>query len=271
MDFDTVADELYALPPAEFTAARDTAAGLARKQGDRELAARVRKLRRPTGGAWLANLLVRSHPEEIGPLLELGRALRAAQSDHAGARLRELSSRRHHLVTALTARARRTATEAGHSPGEPALRELEQTLRSVLADGDAAESFAAGHLATALDATAPLPEPVPALEPTPAPAVPEPEPAAATEPRRTAPRAAQAAVRTAEREAAQAADALELRTAEHRSAAARVRRSARRLADAEQAHREAERAEAECATALAAAERRAAQTRAEADRLRRRT
>ncbi|MFJ1705995.1 hypothetical protein [Kitasatospora sp. NPDC088346] len=274
MDFDTVADELYALPPEEFTARRDTAAALARRQGDRALAARVHGLRRPTRGAWLANLLVRSHPEQIGPLLELGEALRAAQRDQAGARLRELSTRRHHLVTALTERARRTAAEAGHAPGEPALRDLEQTLRAVLADRDAAGAFAAGRLATALDTTAPLPEPGASDGPSVVAGRKAADGKAADRravDRRAAEReAARAAEReAADHEAAQAADARELRAAEHRRAVEQVRRSARRLALAERAHREAEREEAERADALADAERQATRARTEADRLRR--
>ncbi|WP_149038293.1 hypothetical protein [Kitasatospora sp. MBT63] len=69
-----VEDELYALPVSEFTAARDGAAARARRDGDRELAARLRKLRRPTASAHAVNLLARNHRSELADLLDLGQA-----------------------------------------------------------------------------------------------------------------------------------------------------------------------------------------------------
>ncbi len=57
VDLDTVGTELYGLRPTEFTAARDAQAAAARRGGDRELAAAIKKLRRPTPAAWLVNLL----------------------------------------------------------------------------------------------------------------------------------------------------------------------------------------------------------------------
>jgi hypothetical protein len=49
VDADYLADELYALPPEQFTAAR--------------------ALRKPTVLAWLVNLLVQELPDEIGGFL----------------------------------------------------------------------------------------------------------------------------------------------------------------------------------------------------------
>ena len=45
MNLEQVADELYALAPAAFTAARDEQAGQARASGDAELAGAIKKLR----------------------------------------------------------------------------------------------------------------------------------------------------------------------------------------------------------------------------------
>ncbi len=53
-----IADELYGLPPEEFTAARDARA-CALRASDRALADAVCALRRPTTAAWLVDLLVR--------------------------------------------------------------------------------------------------------------------------------------------------------------------------------------------------------------------
>lgn len=152
MDFEQVADELYALPPPRFTAARNAAADRARVDGDPELAARLRRLRRPTTGAWLGNLLVREQPDEVRALLELGSGLRVAQSRLAGDRLRELGARRQQVVAALVRQAGAEAVRAGQRVGAGPLEELERTLHTVLADPEAADDFASGRLTGALTA-----------------------------------------------------------------------------------------------------------------------
>jgi hypothetical protein len=146
VDLDAVADELYALWPAEFTAARTAREKEARAAGDKELAAQIKALGRPTTVAWLANRLVREHDEELRPLLELGDALREATAVLRGEDLRRLSQQQHQLVAALVRQARRDAAAAGHPVGEDAARGLEETLRAALADAGLAEVLAAGRL-----------------------------------------------------------------------------------------------------------------------------
>ncbi|GGN80963.1 hypothetical protein GCM10011579_067060 [Streptomyces albiflavescens] len=72
------------LPPEDFTAARDARAAAARSAGDRALAEKIHTLRRPSSSAWAANLLVRGRPDEIEPMLQLGKALRQAHHDLDG-------------------------------------------------------------------------------------------------------------------------------------------------------------------------------------------
>ena len=151
MDLEQIADGLYGLPPPEFTAAREAAVGRARAAGEPALAERVHRLRRPTLGAWLANLLIREYPAEVRALLELAAGLREAQARLDGAQLRELTQRRRAVVSALTRQAGQAATRAGLSVGEGPLRELEQTLHTVLTDQAAAEVFAAGRLSSTRD------------------------------------------------------------------------------------------------------------------------
>ncbi|MEV3970501.1 hypothetical protein AB0K68_20505 [Streptomyces sp. NPDC050698] len=157
MDYDSVADELYALRPEEFTAARASAMASARTAGDRELAERIRTLRKPSLAAWVSNLLVRSSPGEVEPLLRLGEGLRQAHQDLDGAQLRELSRRQHALIRALSLQARQLAKEAGHPIGESVQREVENTLHAVLADPEAARAWASGRLAKPLDAAVGFP------------------------------------------------------------------------------------------------------------------
>ncbi|MBO0829829.1 MAG: hypothetical protein J2P24_18820, partial [Streptosporangiales bacterium] len=149
-----VADELYGLPAGEFTAARDDRAQQARARGDRESAAAIRKLRRPSTSAWLANMLVRHRPADVRELAELGDALRAAQAGLAGEDIRRLGERRRRLVDRLLPEARTLAEELGHPVGDGVLREFEGTVQAVLADSDAAAAFTTGRLTTALQADA---------------------------------------------------------------------------------------------------------------------
>ncbi|MEV6971234.1 hypothetical protein AB0M47_39670 [Hamadaea sp. NPDC051192] len=141
------ADDLYGLPQAEFTAARDAAARDAKAAGDKMLAARLAKLRKPNAVAWLANQLVRQRREAVEQLVDLGDQLRAATARLDGEQLRRLSTRQHEVVADLV----RQAHELADRPVADATeRGLEQTLRSALADPAAADELLAGQLSEGL-------------------------------------------------------------------------------------------------------------------------
>jgi hypothetical protein len=76
---DEIADRLYALPPEEFTQARNHAERELRKAGQREQADRVKGLRKPTAAASAANRLVREHGAEVEAFLATAATLRDAQ------------------------------------------------------------------------------------------------------------------------------------------------------------------------------------------------
>jgi hypothetical protein len=161
---DEAADELYGLPPEEFTAARDERVRAARAAGDRKLAAALGRLRRPTVSAWVLNLLVRDQPEVGEQLVELGGELRRAQEQLSGAALRELAAQRQRLVSALVRSARKLAAEAGHPVSAATAFELEQTLHAALADPEVAAEVGSGRLVkpvtrTGFEAQAPAPAP----------------------------------------------------------------------------------------------------------------
>lgn len=157
MDFDAVADELYALRPEEFTAARSSAVAAARTAGDRELAERIGALRKPSLAAWASNLLVRSRPGDVEPLLRLGEGLRHAHRALDRTQLRELNRQQHALIRALSAQVRQLAAEAGHPIGEGVQREVETILHAVLADPEAAQAWASGRLTKPLSAAVGFP------------------------------------------------------------------------------------------------------------------
>lgn len=150
-DFDEAVDELYALPPAQFVAAREDRVKAARAADDRELAARIHALRRPTAGAWMVNLLARHRPEVLRQLVDLGSELRGAQQNLRGDDLRALTSQRQQVVSALVREARTLARESGEKPGDDAEYDVERTLLAALADPDVGEQVTRGALVRPLD------------------------------------------------------------------------------------------------------------------------
>jgi hypothetical protein len=151
VDLESTAAELYGLEPGAFVAARSDAEKRAKAAGDRELAAGIKALSKPTAAAWIANQLVRRHPDEIAALRELGAGLREATATLEGEQLRTLSQQQNRVIAALVTQARALAKAAGHAMSEPTERALETTLRAALADEDLADQLAGGQLSTALE------------------------------------------------------------------------------------------------------------------------
>jgi hypothetical protein len=151
-DLADVVARLYSVPPEEFIAERDVAAGAAKRAGRRDLAVRIGKLRKPTIAAWLVNLLSHQRPDLIGDLLALGDELRDAQRELRGEALRELSLRRRATISTLAREARELAVAAGRPVRDKLpLAEVEQTLTAALADAYVAGEVRAGTLTRPLD------------------------------------------------------------------------------------------------------------------------
>jgi hypothetical protein len=149
VELSAVADELYGLPLNEFTATRDERAAEARKAGETELAKSLKQLRKPSTGAWLANLLVRDQPREVGRLIKLGTTLRSDQ-DLEGARIRRATKEKAEAVGKLLQQARSIAKRAGLPLSQSVEQELEATLDAAFADPSSAESLREARLTTAL-------------------------------------------------------------------------------------------------------------------------
>ncbi|MFF9300266.1 hypothetical protein ACH4KU_32675 [Streptomyces althioticus] len=145
-DVEAVLDELYALPPSEFVARREERAARARTGRRVQDARRIHAARRPTLAGWAANLLRRSRPDEAERFLELGRALREAYATLDPSGLRELSAQRRHIVSEMSRQAAALAREAGHPLSDAVQRDVETTLRAVLADPEAAAVWQAGRV-----------------------------------------------------------------------------------------------------------------------------
>jgi hypothetical protein len=146
VDFDAVAVELYGLAPDEFTAARNQ---LAKMVGG-PTAAAIKALRKPTLAAWLANLLVRTDPDGINTLTDLGEQLRAAHLSADGGRLRALTPKRHALIKQLVATAKTEARQLGRPITATVADRLTETLDAALIDPGAAQLLRSGQLTSAL-------------------------------------------------------------------------------------------------------------------------
>ncbi len=143
MALQAAADELYGLPPEQFTAARDDFANRLRQAGERELATAVRDLRRPSVSAWLVNLLVRRRGPDLDDLVDIGDRIRSAMTSGAGDAVRTLTEERRSAIESLVA-----AVEAmAGRPVTPAVaEEVRLTLEAATADLTAATAVRSGRL-----------------------------------------------------------------------------------------------------------------------------
>jgi hypothetical protein len=232
-------DRLYGLPLDEFVAQRDALAKSLRADGDREGAAAVKALRKPTAGAWALNQAVRRRQKETQALLTAGERLREAHKSllSGGGRdeLRAAMDEQRGLTSILADCAEAIASETGKSG--PALKErVRSTLHAAALDEGVREDLARGRLVREREAVglgAAFDAPGPAATEPPAPSRPSEPAPSALERKRAADRA------DAERELTGAEAALEQAEAAEDEASARLESARDALSEAEAAHREA--------------------------------
>jgi hypothetical protein len=138
-------DGLYALPPDEFTAARNALAKELRAAGDKAAAAEVAKLRRPSVGAHALNRVAREEPELLEAALGAGIALREASEAAAGGdagNLREASAAERAAAQAV---AKAAKAHLG-SRGDALVPALLATLRAAALDDGVAQQLRTGTL-----------------------------------------------------------------------------------------------------------------------------
>jgi hypothetical protein len=144
-----VAGRLYGLPLEDFTRERDAAARELRKAKERDAAAVVAKLPKPTQAAWAANALAREHPDLVEELLaaadELRAAHEAAVAGRGAERLRGATAAERTAVDALMAEARRLEP-GGRTPSGATLDKLRATLEAVATDAAVRAALEAGRV-----------------------------------------------------------------------------------------------------------------------------
>jgi hypothetical protein len=148
VELDSEIDRLYGTPLDEFVHDRDELAKRLRREGEREAADQVKKLRKPSAGAWALNQAVRRRRKETDALLAAGERLRAAHeallSGGDQAALRDAMREERALASQLADCAEAIASETGKSGA--ALRErVRSTLHAAAVDEEAREELAKGR------------------------------------------------------------------------------------------------------------------------------
>ncbi len=258
--------QLYGLPLNDFVPGRDALARELRRAGEKEQAAEVAKLKRPSVAAWAVNQLARRNRKELDLLLDAGHRLRSGQEEalKGGDREQFEAARSEHdrAVRELVGTARELLDSERGTASDQMLSSIERTLRYASIDEEQRAALASGRLTEEVDAPGfgafagmALP---PAPPPRPAPRSDRPK----QEPRAKPDRQGARELRTSRVAEAQAALKL---------ARERERRARQDLRAAEQAERKAakehERAADELANAREMADAAAAEVQKAADRV----
>lgn len=148
-----IATDLYAVPPADFIAARNSRAS---ETDDGELAAQVRALRKPSIAAWAVNVFAGERKDELGEALQLAEELRDAQADLDASALATLGRQRRALTGRLAERAAELATARAAQISASTLEAIRQTITAAFFDQDAARAVASGRLIRELEPSVPI-------------------------------------------------------------------------------------------------------------------
>ena len=141
------ADHLFTLPLDEFTAARNQLAKELAATGDKDAAAAIKQMKKPSRPAWAINQVARAHPQDVDALLEAGDALRDAQEAALrgdASKLRDAGRSVNEAIEHLVERA---------EAATPSVRDaIVSTLRVAAADPAGRELLKAGTFVTELEA-----------------------------------------------------------------------------------------------------------------------
>jgi hypothetical protein len=145
------AQDLYGLPLERFTEERNALARELRREGRREQAAEVSKLRKPSVAAWAVNQLVRTQRRQLAALFNAGDSLQKAQAQllagrSEAERLRAALEDERIVTEQLTERARGLLSSEGHELTPATLERVSETLHAAAFDGEARRQVQEGCL-----------------------------------------------------------------------------------------------------------------------------
>jgi hypothetical protein len=136
--------ELLALPPEEFTAARNAAVKRLRAEGQRDVAETIQGLPRPPLSLWALNHVAHEQPKLIGAFLDSAEQLREAY--RSGGDIRAATSPERDAEAAVVAAAVEFARGEGRKLTEAVMERLRQTVRAAAADAGVGEELRNGRM-----------------------------------------------------------------------------------------------------------------------------
>jgi hypothetical protein len=147
--------DLFAVPPAEFVAARDALAKELRASGHDAQAKEVSSLRRPAAPVWAVNQLARRAAADLEALLESSERVRRAQGRGAtGGELRAAMAEQRAALSKLESGAEQVLRGAGLQASPGVLRTVQSTLQAAATGADEVrEGLRSGTMREALEPT----------------------------------------------------------------------------------------------------------------------
>ena len=127
-------DELFQLPLAEFTNARNEIATRLKKSGNANEAQVVKSLAKPSVSAWAVNQLYWNYRKEFDQLIDAGQRVRKFQTSGFAGKIGEMRNAmdtRTGVLNRMSEIAAALLTEAGNSPTPDMLRRITTTLEAL--------------------------------------------------------------------------------------------------------------------------------------------
>lgn len=147
-------DDLFKLPLAEFTDARNELAKRLKQSGRADDANLVKTLTKPSVSAWTVNQLYWNHRVAFDRLLAAGQRFHKAQASGLAGKVADLrgalDARREALLR-LSELAESLLSDAGHNPSPDTIRRVTTTLEAVSAHASASDGPTLGRLSQDVD------------------------------------------------------------------------------------------------------------------------
>ena len=147
-------DELFKLPLAEFTAARDALAKRLKKDGRADDAALVKSLSKPSVSAWTVNQIYWHHRDSFEELLAAGQRFHKAQTSSLAGKVADMRGSleaRRKALTELSDLAASLLSDAGHNPSPDTIRRITTTLEAISAYASLSDGPSLGRLSQDVD------------------------------------------------------------------------------------------------------------------------
>ena len=129
-------DDLFRLPLAEFTGARNALAARLKKDGRANDAERVKLLTKPSVSAWAVNQLYWDHRAEFDRLIATGKRFHPGGTSRRGGKvadMRESLDARREALVQLSDLASELLRDGGHNPSQDTLHRVTTTLEALSA------------------------------------------------------------------------------------------------------------------------------------------